>query len=224
MDVTLAGLRPDLFRGAITALLESPGHDALAVVIGSSALATPDIVAGAIVECRGRSDKPILAYVSPRAPHIVRLLNGKGIPAFATPESCAAMLRALRPRAPQDEPEAAAAAPKVLAGLPAGPLNEAESKALFARFGVPVAREEVAATVAEAQAAAQRLGGEVVLKILSRAIAPRSDLGGVKVGLTAAQVPQAGADQPSVLTRQVPKDQGRCSAGSERRRGRGHLP
>jgi acyl-CoA synthetase (NDP forming) len=191
VDVTLAGLRPDLFRGAIDALLASPAYDAVVVVIGSSALATPDIVAGAIVECQARSEKPILAYVSPHAPHLVRLLNGQGIPAFATPESCASVLRALRPRALPPAPAATPADAGLLADFPAGNLNEAESKALFARFGVPVTREHIAADAAAAEAGARELGGEVVLKILSRAIAHKSDLGGVKVGLTAAQVPEA---------------------------------
>ena len=45
----------------------------------------PDLVADAVVECQARSDKPVLAYVSPHAPHIVRLLNRRGIPAFAAP-------------------------------------------------------------------------------------------------------------------------------------------
>lgn len=191
VDVTLAGLQPELFRGAITALLESPAYDAVVVVIGSSALARPDIVAGAIVECQDRSDKPVLAYVSPHAPHLVRLLNSKGIPAFATPESCATMLRALRRRALPPAPAAAQVDAGVLAGLPSGNLNEAESKALFARFGVPVTREQTAADAGAAEAAARALGGEIVLKILSRAIAHKSDLGGVKVGLTAEQVPEA---------------------------------
>lgn len=193
VDVTLAGLQPELFRGAITALLESPGYDAVVVVIGSSALARPDIVAGAIVECQDRSDKPVLAYVSPHAPHLVRLLNGKGIPAFATPESCATMLRALHNRALPAAPAEVQADAGVLAGLPSGNLNEAESKALFARFGVPVTREHTSADAGAAEAAARALGGEVVLKILSRAIAHKSDLGGVKVGLTAEQVPEAAA-------------------------------
>lgn len=191
VDVTLAGLRPDLFRGAIDALLESPAYDAVVVVIGSSALATPDIVAGAIVECQARSDKPVLAYVSPHAPHLVRLLNGQGIPAFATPESCATVLRALH-RAPLPPlPAAAPADPALLHGLPAGALNEAESKAIFARFGVPVTREHTATDAAGAEAAARALGGEVVLKVLSRAIAHKSDIGGVRVGLSAEQIPEA---------------------------------
>jgi acyl-CoA synthetase (NDP forming) len=190
VDVTLAGLQPELFRGAITALLESPSYDAVVVVIGSSALARPDIVAGAIVECQGGSHKPMLAYVSPHAPHLVRLLNEKGIPAFATPESCATVLRALRRRAVPPAPAAVQADDTVLAGLPSGNLNEAESKALFARFGMPVTREHTAADAGAAEAAARALGGDVVLKILARDIAHKSDIGGVKVGLTAGQLPE----------------------------------
>jgi acyl-CoA synthetase (NDP forming) len=191
VDVTLAGLRPDLFRGAIDALLESPGYDAAVVVIGSSALATPDIVAGAIVECQARSEKPVLAYVSPHAPHLVRLLNSQGIPAFATPESCATVLRALHRRVLPPLPNPVAEDASMLASLPAGNLNEAESKAIFARFGVPVTREHVAADAEGAAAAARELGGEVVLKVLSRAIAHKSDIGGVRVGLGADEVPDA---------------------------------
>jgi acyl-CoA synthetase (NDP forming) len=191
VDVTLAGLRPDLFRAAIDALLESPAYDAVVVVIGSSALATPDIVAGAIVECQARSEKPILAYVSPHAPHLVRLLNGQGIPAFATPESCATVLRALHRSPLPPMPDAVPPDAALLAGLPAGNLNEAESKALFAHFGMPVARERVAADADGAEAAARALGGEVVLKILARAIAHKSDIGGVRVGLVADQVAEA---------------------------------
>ena len=98
IDVTLAGLQPALFRTAINALLDSPSYDALVTIVGSSALAQPDLVADAVVECQARSDKPVLAYVSPHAPHIVRLLNQRGIPAFAAPEACATVLAALQPR------------------------------------------------------------------------------------------------------------------------------
>lgn len=194
VDVTLAGLRPDLFRGAITALLESPEYDALVTVVGSSALARPDIVADAMLACQQRSEKPILAYVSPHAPHIVRLLNQQGIPAFATPESCAAVLAALQPRALQPDAAAPAAPPGGVAlvpTLPAGPLNEAESKALFAAFGVPVAREMAVADAEGAATAARALGGELVLKILARHIAHKSELGGVRLGLSPDEVPAA---------------------------------
>ena len=92
IDVTLAGLQPDLLRGAIAALLESTCYDALIIVVGSSALAMPELMAGAIEDCLGLSDKPVMAFVSPHAPHVAVILNGRGVPAFANPESCAGAL------------------------------------------------------------------------------------------------------------------------------------
>ncbi|TDH58398.1 CoA-binding protein, partial [Dankookia rubra] len=201
IDVTLAGLQPALFRTAINALLDSPSYDALVTIVGSSALAQPDLVADAVVECQARSDKPVLAYVSPHAPHIVRLLNQRGIPAFAAPEACATVLAALQSR-PVPEPVSVTTATDIaLPSLPSGPLNEAESKALFARFGVPVTREIVALDAAAAQAAAEALGGRVVLKVLSRAIAHKSDVGGVRVGVAAADIPAACAAMLDSLRR-----------------------
>ena len=190
VDVTLAGVKPEVFRSAIAALLDSPSYDAVITVVGSSALAQPDLVADAVTACAAGSDKPLLVYVSPHAPQIARLLNGQGVPAFAAPESCAAVLEALqlRPLSPAPAATAPAAVP---AGLPAGPLNEAESKALFARFGLPATREFAVLDAAAAAAAARDLGGRVVLKILSRHILHKSDLGGVRVGITAEQVPEA---------------------------------
>src|SRR3954447_17836910 len=79
----------------------------------------------------------------------------------------------------------------VPAELPGGPLNEAESKALFAHFGVPTTREFAVADAAGAAEAARTLGGKAVLKVLSRQIAHKSDVGGVRVGLAADEVPAA---------------------------------
>jgi acyl-CoA synthetase (NDP forming) len=190
VDVTLAGVKPDVFRAAIMALAESASYHQLVVVVGSSALANPSLAADAIVECQARIDKPILAYVSPHAPHIVSLLNRTGIPAFAAPEGCSAAAAALW-RAQQDrgalplELPAGDIAPGPIA---AGVLDEAEAKALFHRFGIPVVREEAAADPAEAEMKACGLGDRVVLKVRSRRIAHKTEAGGVKVGVAAANV------------------------------------
>ncbi|NVM93160.1 acyl-CoA synthetase (NDP forming) [Variovorax sp. SG517] len=187
IDVTLAGLRPDLLRGAINALLASPSYDALVIIVGSSSLAMPELLAGAIQECLPNSDKPVMAYVSPHAPEVGALLTRRGVPAFTAAESCTAalagMLRVQRFVAPaQDD----SALPLVEAGdLPSGSLDEAQAKQLFSRFGVPCAAERVVASPAKAEAAARELGGRVVLKILSSQITHKSDVGGVAVGLTA---------------------------------------
>jgi acetate---CoA ligase (ADP-forming) len=191
IDVTLAGLRPELFRSAIRALLGSPSYDAVIVIVGSSALARPTIVVDAVVACHAGSDKPLLTYVSPHAPHLVRLLNRQGVPAFATPESVASVLEALQLRSvtPTQSDLMDLGGRRPASGeLATGAMDEAESKALFARFGIPVVREEAAANSVDAEAAARRLGPRVVLKIRSRRIVHKSDLGGVKIGVTADEV------------------------------------
>lgn len=187
IDTTLAGLQPAVFRGAISALLDSPAFDAIVVVVGSSALANPTLAADAIVDSMRGSDKPVLAYVSPHAPHVVAALNRQGVPAFTAPESCAAALVAMQPRPPLITPlEGEGAADTVL--LPAGTLDERESKQLFARFGIPSVREAAAISPDEAAAAAHAFGDRVVVKLRSRQVAHKSEVGGVKVGVAPADV------------------------------------
>ncbi|MBV7486613.1 acetate--CoA ligase family protein [Bordetella sp. BOR01] len=195
IDLTLAGLKPDLLRGAIDTLLASPSYDGAVVVAGSSSLQHPTLVSSAVGDCLKKSGKPVLVYVSPHAPHILADLNRQGIPAFAAPESCAAAFSAMlaQEAAAQAQPAATPQAVRDDArALPAGPLNEADSKALFASFGIASVRETVAATSAAAAAAAPALGDRVVLKVLSRHLAHKSDIGGVAVGVPAADVAARG--------------------------------
>ena len=187
IDVTLAGLQPDLLRGAIKALLASPSYDALSIIVGSSGLATPELMADAIQDCLPSSDKPVIAYVSPHAPDVGMILTQRGVPAFTAAESCtvalAGMLQAEQSVALEDESPTDA---EIGADdFPPGSLDEAQAKALFARFGVPVTREKIVSTPAEAQVAAEALGGGVVLKILSGEITHKTEVGGVAINLTA---------------------------------------
>ena len=199
IDLTLAGLKPDLFCSMVGALLASDSYDALIVIAGSSALGQPDLVANAVLDNLGVSDKPVLVYMSPHAPHIVKHLNGRGVPTFSSPESCAAALAALwqqkciaQAGVASASSHRVVAAPDLIAQFKPGALNEAEAKEVFAAYGVPGVRELVAATPAQAGDAARELGGRVVLKVLSREIAHKSEVGGVRVGLDAEDVAAAG--------------------------------
>jgi acyl-CoA synthetase (NDP forming) len=186
IDVTLAGLKPDLLRGAIDILLKSDSYDALTIIVGSSSLADPTLLVEPIKACLPNSDKPVIAYVSPHAPEVGALLTQAGVPAFAAAESCTAALGAmLKVSGFQTDTGAAPAATKVAVDdLPSGSLDEAQAKQLFDRFGVPCAPERIVTTPAEAEAAARELGGRVVLKILSSEITHKTEVGGVAVNLT----------------------------------------
>jgi acyl-CoA synthetase (NDP forming) len=193
IDVTLAGLQPALLRGAITSLLASPSYDAVVVIVGSSGLAMPDLMASAIHDSLPGSDKPLIVFVSPHAPGIASLLNRRGVPAFMAPESCtsalASMLETAQWKEPAKRDDSAKTATVDFDDLPDGPLNEAEAKNLFARFGVPCVRERIVGNAEEATAAAREMGeGKVVLKILSSEITHKSDVGGVAVGISADRV------------------------------------
>src|SRR5262249_52962397 len=127
---------------------------------------------------------------------IIKHLNRHGVPSFSAPESCASALAALlsaskRPamgslatmRDAGVEPAASALIPS-----PSGMLDEAESKRLFQQFGIRSVKEVVVATPETAEAAARGFGVPVVVKILSRAVAHKSEIGGVAVGVRAEDV------------------------------------
>ncbi|PJX22257.1 6-carboxyhexanoate--CoA ligase [Advenella sp. S44] len=189
VDVTLAGLQPDLLRGAIRALSASDDFDALVMIVGSSSLGNPQLMADAICDCLPETDKPIVAFVSPHAPNVARLLNQRQIPAFMEPECCAVALDAMwQTQAEPAQQEQSATQPPPLPDLPTGSLNEAQARDLFTRFGIAGAAQTIVSSPEEAQAAALCYESAVVLKILSSQILHKSDVGGVCVGVAPEQV------------------------------------
>jgi acetate---CoA ligase (ADP-forming) len=208
IDVTLAGLRPEVLRTVINTLLASSTYDALIVIVGASGIGQPDLVARPVIEAARATDKPLMVYVSPEAPRIVQHLNQNGVPTFAAPESCAAALAALL-QPSKLHPASAITPPRPDRSLPkdlpaSGPLNEAESKQLFAHFGIPSTAELVVDSPSEAEAVAQKLGGRVVLKILSRHIAHKTEVGGVRVDVPVHELARHCADMAAAVSAKSP--------------------
>ena len=194
IDVTLAGVKSDTFRTILGLITASQTYDAVAVVLGSSALREPETVGAPLRECAATNDKPVVGFVSPDAPQLVRTLNLAGVPTFAAPESCAAALAALRRASEAARFGGPGEVPGVVLCdnmselLRPGALNEADSKRLFARFGIPVTREIVVKTPVEAGAAANTFAGNVVVKVLSRDVLHKSEAGGVAVDVAPEDV------------------------------------
>jgi acyl-CoA synthetase (NDP forming) len=209
IDVTLAGVRADYFRHIIASVAESRTYDAVVVVLGSSALREPETASVPLREVCAQTKKPILCFVSPDAPQLLRQLNLAGVPTYAAPESCATVLAAMRrigaagSTAPPDVAPAKKVDTASLGLLRPGTLNEAESKALFARFGIPVIREIIAATPDEAVEAARSFAGPVVVKILSRDVTHKSEIGGVALGVAVAEVKATCRRLAEAFTRHV---------------------
>jgi acyl-CoA synthetase (NDP forming) len=193
IDVTLAGLQPDLLRGAISALLDSPTYDALILILGSSSLSMPDLMAGAVRDCMQFSDKPVIAYVSPHAPIAGALMTKLGVPAFSQPESCSVALSSmLHANGLRGGIVATGSEAKIPSGLDIaslhGSLNEHQAKNLFSAFGIPGVREMVVSTTNPNLESINHLGDKCVVKILSGAITHKTEVGGVALNVLMSEV------------------------------------
>jgi len=193
IDVTLAGLQPDLLRGAIAALLDSPTYDALILILGSSSLSMPDLMAGAVRDCMQTSDKPVIAYVSPHAPIAGALMTKLGVPAFSQPESCSVALRSmLHASKLKNEPLLEGRAAKAPSNLEiaslSGSLNEHQAKNLFRAFGIPGVKECVVSATNPDLGGVQEYGDKLVLKILSHEIVHKTEVGGVALNVSKEDV------------------------------------
>src|SRR4029078_968270 len=74
----------------------------------------------------------------------------------------------------------------------AAALDEVASKKLLRAYGIPVSREEIAQTAAEAVKVARKIGFPVVAKVVSADILHKSDIGGVVLNInSAAEVKKA---------------------------------
>jgi acetyltransferase len=90
------------------------------------------------------------------------------------------------PSIPEEAPPDRATAERIIAGALAenrAILTEPEAKGVIAAFGIPTVPTEVARDEEEAAAAAEHLGFPAALKILSRQITHKSDVGGVRLNL-----------------------------------------
>jgi acetate---CoA ligase (ADP-forming) len=65
-------------------------------------------------------------------------------------------------------------------------LDEVESKKLLKAYGIPVSKEEIAQTAADAVRIAKQIGFPVVAKVVSADILHKSDIGGVMLNLNSA--------------------------------------
>ena len=193
-DITAAVFNDaTLFADTLDVVLEDPGLDQLAILLasisGPSAARSAEVIAAAAA----KTDKPVHVAWSGRhgkSEVALKALEQAGVPFVTTPVRLARAAAALarfaddrRRLLPRKAPPAFS--PKGLA-LPAGDvtLNEAESKAVLAAFGVPVAAEVFVAANGDLAAAARALEPPFAVKIVSRDIAHKTEAGGVKLGVT----------------------------------------
>ena len=178
IDLTLAGVRYEVMKGALDVLTSAPEFDLVVAVIGSSARFHPDLAVKPIIDSAG-AHKPIAAFLVPEAPKALARLAAAGVASFHTPEACAdAVAAALKRRYPRALPARA----EVRAGGGRRMLDEREAYDVLDRLGIGHAP---AAVIAANIATAPTLPFPypVAVKVLSAAITHKSDAGGVALGI-----------------------------------------
>jgi acetyltransferase len=200
------------YATALEALLADPENDAVLVMNVQTAIARADEIAtavkGVVQEYRAghrMSPKPVLAVWVGAEPSIGDLLSGAGIPNYPTEDDAVRgfmhlvrhrelveALARVPPAMPSEfAPDVDAARQVVAAALADGRawLDPIEIKRLFDAYDIAVVPTFAAADAEEAVVHANALfaqGSTVVLKIMSRDIVHKSDVGGVVLNLTNA--------------------------------------
>ncbi|MEP2029370.1 MAG: acetate--CoA ligase family protein [Paracoccaceae bacterium] len=148
----------------------------------------------AAIEARERSGRPfaVVATLSELMPHeVAKELLANGVtPMMGLTETIAAAEVAVRRSAPVAEPLLAAGADRE-----GNVLTEAEAKSELARFGLNVPVSDIAESAVAVGRLASVMPEPLVLKGMG--VAHKSDVGAVRIGLTAAEVEAAATDMPT---------------------------
>ena len=175
--------------------------DGLVILYCETAITNPLEIAQSIEQAvreTGVTGKPISVSMvgGERCDEAMRWLVNHGIPAYGAPDLAVNVMAALR-----EHHQMQTALTEPLEGC--GPANrevamevitkarkdgrnaltEVEAKQVFAAYGMPVARTELAKSEEEAVELAKDIGFPLVMKIVSPDILHKSDAGGVKVNI-----------------------------------------
>ncbi len=189
LDVTAAAMtKPAMFGDSVRAILADPAVGFVLVAAMGGGWPQQMSKWRALKPEFEAAKKPVaLCYLGddyPLNPEFLAEVRASGTPFFRSPErAIRAFARIEKWRRLLDAPrDNAPEAPRLNVDH-AGPLAEWRCKKLFASLGVPTPRGRLVKTLAEARAAVAELGYPVALKAQADALAHKSDVGGVIVGV-----------------------------------------
>jgi acetyltransferase len=203
---------PQRYARALEVTAKDPNSDGLLVILTPQDMTDPTQTADHLKAYAKLDGKPILAswMGGPDIEAGDEILNRAGIPTFAYPDTAARAfyymwkytysLRSIYETPALAEPSAfgemgpVEATEIINAAVADGRtlLDEAHSKTILECYDIPAVTTHVARTVEEAVSQAKEIGFPVVLKLFSRTITHKTDVGGVKLNLVdKAQVARA---------------------------------
>ena len=190
---------PERFAQTLEIVRKDPGADGFLVTTAPQGMTNPSEIAEGIKPFAAIDRKPILASFmgGESVARAQEILNGSGIPAFPFPDTAARAFaymwkysENLRALYETPELEAASTDRETVEAILAAAcseqrilLTEHESKRLLDAYAIPVVRTEFAENEDRAAEFAQAIGFPVVVKLNSRTITHKTDVGGVELDL-----------------------------------------
>jgi acetyltransferase len=200
----LGDATPDRYARTLEVAADDPESDGLLVILTPQDMTDPTGTAEALTgHAGGAKGKPVLAswMGGPDVAPGVEILNRAGLPTFDYPDAAARVfanmwrytynLRAiyetpnLAEEGEGDVPDHDRAEEVIDAARSESRalLTEYEAKEILAAYGIPTVETRVATTPEEAVEAAGAIGYPVVLKLHSKTVTHKTDVGGVKLNL-----------------------------------------
>ncbi|HMP73070.1 MAG TPA: bifunctional acetate--CoA ligase family protein/GNAT family N-acetyltransferase [Kiritimatiellia bacterium] len=196
---------PGRYAKALEIAAKDPNSDGLMVILTPQDMTDPTLTAEYLKPYAKVEGKPIVAswMGGPMVAAGNDILNRANIPTFNYPDTAARMFTYMHqysenlrflyetPNLVEDdehEPDREAARKLIDEVYADGRtlLTEEESKRLLAIYGIPTVRTDIALNADEAAAAAESIGYPVVLKLHSRTLTHKTDVGGVVLNLGTA--------------------------------------
>ncbi len=207
----------DRYEFALDTVLDDPGVDSVLVLLTPQAMTEGSASAEAVVRVtREKPAKPVLASFmgSAKVVAAVKALRAGGIPQYDSPEAAVGALRALndyvrwrkRPKRvvklyPVNRRKVERIIDRHLR-RDLREIGEMESKEILEAYGFVTPKGSIATSPEQAVSIAEQLGYPVVIKIWSPDIIHKSDVGGVRVGLSSAR---AVTDAFDLMMYRIPK-------------------
>lgn len=190
------------YAKTIEVVAKDPAVDGLLVILTPQDMTDPTATAKALGKYSKSIDKPLLAswMGAGFVEEGVKILNDLGIPTFSYPDNAAATFAQMwkqsdyvrllyetpslleKPEDGKEKKEIKALFAK-LGQEKRTLLTEEESKHLLSLYGIPVVETFIATSEEEAVSLAEKVGYPIVLKLHSKTITHKSDVGGVKLNI-----------------------------------------
>lgn len=190
---------------ALDAVMDDPSADAVLIMHVPTAVSSATEVAQGVIEKIEKHPRTVLtSWIGGRVVGPARrALEAAGVPSYATPAAAVgaflqlvrySRLQQLLIETPLSSPETfnpdIGNARRVIAnalGEDRVTLSEVESKTLLEAYGIPVVETRVTRDAEDAVGAANEIGYPVVVKVLSKDISHKSDIGGVALNLASEE-------------------------------------